>query len=704
MISAPQRFAGDRHYSPERSKRLDKWSSLAAEADPFLEAIERAYEQEVAADAVTQWIEANRGESVWLTSRMLRPLPVLATAAAHPQSSHRGRADLINACSRLVEEVFSRMLPEGTWLEPGRGDANTNRFILVNLVQGLVMLDDLAGDEERFDSWRSDLAAAVEYQRKSYAPGSPLQEWDFGARFSPHYANMDAAYIAILGGAAKVLDRPELAVAAHRRIELLHNEVLPGGGLHYLQNMTETPSYHSLNVKEIAIYHDATVDPSAEALLRRMGAYAPTVLTADGDPEMWTSPWYKQTWMQQWRDGGPSPWPFSRLAILAHAQPPGALRDRLRSLMWASLSRVEPRLEQQQGRSLLRVPAQLALAVDHWPTGPAVDLSPPSDALVYDLNRRGLRGHHDGWYYGVAKGRGQRSTLVGGMVTQAGETEPLKAVLRGAWVEVYPQASASEDLPRRWHGVVAPSPRGWPLRLSLDDPDVNPGLSWHGLVAAGGARYSLQPSRFGDRSDLRESPWSTTQTWLAGPFGILGRIEVEANQEALPAAAVWRIAVGPNAVTRGDERFEVADGSAAVRLFSAPGSGVIEPWSDILPKSPGVEPWPSIVAEAPLESGGRREVFVWFGPMDADPPSDVDTLDGLTDSLVGWRAQWPDGSRLGLVYNASLQPIDFDLGSIGTWSRATMFNQSLSPEVSLSVTLPAGGVILLADDKEVASQ
>jgi len=706
---APMLFHAN-HYSPARRARLEAWSQLAERGDPFLQVVARAMGRTLPADRVQAWIDKNLAtDNPWRFAQVLGPLHAIATAANHPDSPVHQRGDLIDAAGRLVDTAMETMQPDGAWVGVGEGDPNANRFALVNLLSGLRYLQHIPALESRWPNWRAALERAIERQRRAYDPDSELHPTDYAARFSPHYANMDAAYIAILGVSATLLNRPDLADEAHRRMEWLHEEVLPGGGLRYLQDTDESPNYHRINTHEIALYHEVTGDPSAARLLQRMGPYLPTVLTADGDPAMWTAPWWKQTWLAQWTTGVPTPFAPSVLAILArHAD--GQTREPLRSLMWAALSRLDPTdADADAGpfdSTLLRAiisgvdawpdkspdrPAGDAVgdaagdALDDAPANEPVNLTPPADALHYDTNRRGLQGHHAGWYFGVTQGRSQRSTLIGAMATKPGDDAPVRGILRGVFAELTP------DDPD------APQPA--PLVFSKSEPETPGGLAWSENHAAVGAAYTLQPGRHGDRSDLRPTPWMLTQSWIAGPTGIVGMMRLTADDPTATGNLTWRAALGPNGIeTLGEGEYRIGVMGIQLRVLDASGEATVEPWPGYgKTKAPGVEHWPSVISRTPFRPDREPPTFaVWIGPVGAAPP-DAFEHHMLEPRVHHWTASWSDGPAVGLVHNATNESRAVaDHLTLSEWSNARCAGfPSPRDRDRNRLTLLPGGVLML---------
>ena len=667
--------------SPQRQANLQAWLDLASEGDPFLEIIENGFDDPLDPGVIEAAISDSEGSN-WATSGLTSGygLPI-AVAAGHPGSRHRHRPDLLQASWTLIDAVLGRLQADGYWSGPGEGDANANRFILTALLGMLHELREAPGFSERWPDWRGPVETAVELQRRAYAEGSPIQKWDYGARYGGDYANMDATYIAILGQAAVLLDRPDLAGAAHRRMALLHDTVLPGGGLHYLNDSYETPNYHRLNTWEAGQYWKVTGDPSAARLLERMAPYLPTANTYDGFHEFWHSPHWKQAWMRSYEKPGFDPLPPYMLATLArHAS--GDQKEALLRIFWSALSRIAPTQGITPFADKGIYARQLAYAIGDWPDAvETIDLRPPEAGLRFDANRRGFRGYADGWYYGVAKGREQRSTLVGAVATRPGADRPTRSFIRGVWAEIRPEGRKRDEV----------------FWLSPPVPEVPGGLAWRDRTAAVSGHYDLHPGRIGARSGFDERPWKLAQSWVATPQGSVGYLRVSAEDAPGPAGLRFQTAAGPKALEAlGNDRYSdaAAGGDLAIRVLRAPGEVRIGAWRDTKrKKSHGRPPYPSLQSETRLEPGAvTADYAVWFGPAGGEAPDTFRLLE-LPEPLIGWTAAWTDGRRVGAIHNPSGETVDgsgeLDLSGI----TATLAGQALHDESNLRI--PPGGVCLL---------
>jgi hypothetical protein len=398
------------------------------------------------------------------------------------------------------------------------------------------------------------------------------------------------------------------------------------------------------------------------------------MLTADADRQMWTSPWWKQKWTNWWRNGRYRPNPPGVLALLA-SHSDGQRASRLRHLMWASLSRTDPDLVNGDvWRVGIGVPG-----IGHWPGGDPTAIEPPASSLRYDMNRRGLRGHHEGWYYGVMKGRGQRNTLIGGMKTQPGADEPTRGILRGVWVEAEPQGEQQHNQP---------------LWLSLPEPEMPMGLAWSkkDRIAAVGARYSLQPKRYGETADLSPTPHRATQSWVATPTGTIGLIQAQTRTGAAVVDLTFRIALGPDHFKKVDAN-TFTNNALTVKMLTDPGH------AQLTNQNITGSDWPCVVSKAQLmKKQPRQAMAVWIGPASADSPKAF-SRQPTQGPLQCFSATTGQHRELAVLHNPTNQPekIHDDLPS-GPWHTITLAGSTTrisDKQREHSFILPPGATALL---------
>lgn len=233
-----------------------------------------------------------------------RDMRLRAWGYSNPQS---GLSDAIR--NRLSSEVVTQMnylvsqIDEGRWWwrgAPHRGDPNMNRFILAPALQTIRLLKEADSiDSEKMAAWKASLLPAVEFQYNSYGQRAVT---DWSSRLAGAYPNMDAAYIFIMGLAAKLYDEPRFLDSAEAFLERMRFNLLPGGSVRYTGDpdgdailSNAAPVYTGVVVDFLAQYYAVTQSTSAREFLIAMQPHYPRVWLTPGIPENTTSSWWKHT-------------------------------------------------------------------------------------------------------------------------------------------------------------------------------------------------------------------------------------------------------------------------------------------------------------------------------------------------------------------------------------------------------------------------
>jgi hypothetical protein len=242
--------------------------------------------------------------SAMQSSDLARDMRLRAWGATDLQS---GLSETIR--DQLSKEVVSQMeyliaqLDEGRWWwqdAPHRGDPNMNRFILAPALQTIRMLMEVDGiNYKKMAAWKASLLPAVEFQYNSYGQRTVT---DWSSRLAGAYPNMDAAYILIMGLAAKLYDEPRYADSAEAFIERMRFNLLPSGSVRYTGDpdggailSNAAPVYTGVVVSFLAQYYAVTKSASAREFLIGMHSHYPRVWLTPGIPENTTSSWWKHT-------------------------------------------------------------------------------------------------------------------------------------------------------------------------------------------------------------------------------------------------------------------------------------------------------------------------------------------------------------------------------------------------------------------------
>lgn len=578
----------------------EAWAELAAKGNPLHLLNAKRYEA-----AQPKFAPPTPVTSAWTYRGVAEHLLALAYAAAAPESPHRGRADLVDGALATVDWLLAEA-GDPSWYHPKcgkQGDPNTNRFILGPLLDAVRYLRGLPAGEAAWPRWRDRLAKQIDHQRLAYRGGV---DWDWG-KTGGFYVNQDAYYVLIMALSALLYERPADQVAAAEMARKIGGQLLPDGGWHYIGQEMESPIYHSLNLVILGRYATLTGDADMKQQLKATANYWPLVCTAEGYPESWSDVWWKQNWGMPWREG---------MIIAA-----GATADaRNQYLLQRVLERNAPS------------DAEMATvyAAPYWP-GLAAGQAPAGQFPVADANIRGLRGRQGSWYYGVTQGRGLRNTFVGGLVTAPKAVSPLLAAFRGARIEVQTDAKR-------------------PAGLFLSQINDLTGLALQpGVGCAVGARYRLQPGIINGYPTpaTPDTPWQVTQSWYAGPRGIVGRVVLEALADAPAVAVIGRLALGPGPIEPAGELWQC--GPLRVKLLESFGTVSSDPVPHYT--TPIDRAWPGLSLRQPLPQGakkGDRFVYAaWIGPEGTPAPVDFQTLDGD----AGWVASWGGRNRVAVIFS-----------------------------------------------------
>lgn len=578
------------------------WETLAALGNPFVLLNTHHYSQPFE----SPWSPPAL-DSTWQYTYEAERLVGLAFAAADPSSPLRGRPDLVARAIEVVDWLVSRCSPGGWWWHPGApsGDPNVNRFTLSPLLDSVRWLRQLPEGRAAWHRWRERLDAAIALQRRAY---DGRVQWDWGGLAAGRYANQDSYYALICALSADLYGRPADRERARAMVRKIAGNILPDGGISYMGRENESPGYHALDLRILGRYATLTRDPVALSILRRTANYWPLTLTAEGQPEYWSDAW----WKQYWSYGSPE-------ALVVAA---GATHDpRNQWLMWRALERTATFDRGMAG----------VYSAPWWP-GEAPGRPMPEQFVVPDRNIRGVRGRDGDWYFGVVRGRGLRSTFVGGLVSEPTGTNPLRAAFRGAQIHVFESDSDESD---RW----------------LSEADDAASVALHPQVSGAlGVRYTLQPSLYNGVPTPRTppSPWRVTQTWHASARGDLGVIVLEATRDAPAVSVAGRLALGPSPVVPdGDDAWRSGPlrlallrkfGTAAARRIAGNGTPRERAWD-------GVELLAHL--DGQVHRGDRFVYAAWVGPEGKRAPRRFELL----PNDAGWTAEWEDGHRTAVVFN-----------------------------------------------------
>jgi hypothetical protein len=516
---------------------------------------------------------------------------------------------------------------DGDWWQLGRrgSDPNLNRFVLAPLLDAIHALKSCGlMSEDAWDSWKTDLKAAVELQRAARRGEVP---WDWGGRIAGLYPNQDAYAALILELASLLFHDSDLRTEAESIVSTLAARQSEGGAFHYIGEECESPLYNSLTAVVLARYYSISRSEQARRILRAAAKYWPNVLSDHVQPEFWTDVWWKQSWTFR---------PTGVLTILSNIS-----GDQLINFYARQQLRAYSALKKSY-----YVNFEDLVAKDWWPPSPQIT-EPPRRRIWLDRNVHGVRGRNESWYYGVAKGCGLRNTFVGALISEAGA--PLSAALRGVNIGVT-ESDARNEL--------------WLSELK-DDAKVMQIPDRGGVLCT---TYSVQPSMYHPvpTKSSSKNHWIVRQFWEASADGIIGAVTITSTKQVKHATVSGRILLGPQPIERRKDGRWVS-GTIAVKIFESFGKTEVK----ALPASPngGTPNWDGIILSisGPVRANESFTYVVWVGPTVQQPPVHV----SLLGKSSGWWAKWPNGRESGLLFPARDELIEVPVKKASFYSLAS---------------------------------
>ena len=435
-----------------------------------------------------------------------------AFAASEPGSPYYKDPVTIQFALDAIQFLISELDEHGCWWYPKRrawksNDPNTNRFTLYPLMDAVYCLLRLPEGQKEFPKWKAPLRKAVDFQTAIYdfglkcnETGKKLSPSEFGLpgfidgeRWGGRYLNQDAMVLLAQTFAGKIFREPQRLKHAHRILEVMKSQMLPGGGFHYIFRTGESPSYHALNVKCIARYGTVTGDPLAEEVIRLNENYWPNVMTQEGILEYWSDVWWKQSWLDA-----------DLPALVISAACADTRKAELQGLLHSLLQRQPPCASYDIG---------FFYAAPYW-KGFHEGKSSAKEYLHFDSGANVFRGRNGSWYYGLGCGRAMRNHFSGALISRADTIGAFDGGMDGANLKIRPRGKSP---------LFLANPES---KKTLCLPTQIPGRSAAMLI-----RYVPQRHMGTIHMPDEEQPWEITQILVADPNGMLGMIAAEATQE-----------------------------------------------------------------------------------------------------------------------------------------------------------------------------
>ncbi|MDQ8194116.1 hypothetical protein QEH59_06755 [Coraliomargarita sp. SDUM461004] len=205
------------------------------------------------------------------------------------------RERLLHESLGMIDAITARMEIPGT-----EGDPNMGRFLLAPLLKAIYDIREAqAAPALQIDTWLLALRPAIDFQYVEYG-GNTDENWD--TRLAGGYPNMDAAYVFVMGLAARLYQEPVFAESAETFVGYLQENILPGGSIRYTGsnrgeglNVNAAPVYTGVVIRFVGQYLDLTGSAAARELLMSMEPHFPRAWEMPGIPENTTAPWWKHT-------------------------------------------------------------------------------------------------------------------------------------------------------------------------------------------------------------------------------------------------------------------------------------------------------------------------------------------------------------------------------------------------------------------------
>jgi hypothetical protein len=226
------------------------------------------------------------------------------------------RERLLHESAEIIDAISARMEIPGS-----QGDPNMGRFLLAPLLMAIYDIREAqAVPSAQINGWLLALRPAVDFQFVEYG-GNTDENWD--TRLAGGYPNMDAAYVLVMGLAAKLYQEPVFAESAETFVGYLQENVLEGGSIRYAGsnrgeglNVNAAPVYTGVVIRFMGQYLDLTGSAAARELLASMESHFPRVWEMPGIPENTTAPWWKHT---NYTNRLAYPGTFEIIASVAHS-------------------------------------------------------------------------------------------------------------------------------------------------------------------------------------------------------------------------------------------------------------------------------------------------------------------------------------------------------------------------------------------------
>jgi hypothetical protein len=451
--------------------------------------------------------------SSWVFSGLTSRALAAAWAAGWEESPRRGDKTLIAHASALIDFCL-KLQKDGSWFYSRKWedtcDPNSDRFALGPLMDAVYWVRKTPEGERNWKQWEASLRQLVDFQYEHWGRKSG-HAWSESAG---RYPNQDVFHLFEMAMAYEFWRDEKYLASARDMLDGLEAHLLRDGGFNYIGPETEIPCYHDLNVLWIARYYRLTGDERARRLLAKTVNYYPLTYTNDGRPEYYTDCW----WKHYWSDGAACG-PEIIAGITGDAYNKW-LADRL-------LERVGP------GSTYQAIYAGMFYRDD-------VEGKPLPDQYVrLDGNIGGPRGRFGSWYFAGVTGGGARDTFVGAMVGDARQPGALAGAFLAANIEV---------------AVANEGPRDR-TSLYVSGPDDRTSFVVAPQAGVVGARYWLRKPYINsvENRSVPRTPWRATQVWLLTKQGLVGLVELEAEEEQTVPRVLGELRFGPDFPVSADD-------------------------------------------------------------------------------------------------------------------------------------------------------
>ena len=681
-----------------------------------------------------------------------------------------------------------------------QSDSNLNRFVLAGAMSSLYQLKRLT-DPNVTNGWaevinlansivnknktillegvRAQVAAyrapmwrggpedcAKTYPKTSISDTPQHPCYDSGAS-ATQYANMDLSYTVIMDFAGLLFGDADpsvpkgFAAESARMMSFVAKQLIAPvssneGGFHYIGNGTESPIYHTFNLRLLTEHYDLVGNGSGDTSIQNLVSagyhYFPNNNSLEGQPESWSDIY--------WKGHAFLPQPVGMMSLLGapkyetetgRRKSEDVWRQRTERIYWNTLSGTVrpcdydnvgwPSTGGYSDIAVMKAWARYAAGQD-WigsgdpskiPAMPGADLE--TKILRVDANIQGIHAHAPVggvdalgqpliWHFGFVTGPGGfRNTFVGGLMTNADtilttglfgrkifgvDVNPGAAALRGVELEVL-----TSTTPHRGYWLSDESTNNTVAWRRLDKAATDPGF---GSLASAlfGKKYTLQTARSQLlKPDPGTSNFEVTQVWRIAGAGMIGMVNLVLKEDYSGANGIdARILIGPNDVQLNSAR-NFSSGPIAVRILDL--GGISDSNVSIATMPGNAEAVNSasagskmgillhvdkMAANRILRKGEQYRFGVWLGPKSriANAPNELVALKFDGESTPsGWLVKLPNGKTVGAFANLTTATQTVSVGANNALS--VLWCNRLSP-VTLTPQSPCvmnpTGVLTLA--------